>query len=377
MMGWGQHFISVLALTVLVACAPATPSPPPAQAQPAAPQTARAEWEQEWDKLVAAARQEGKLVIGASRSALWRDALITFEQDFPGITMEYSGHAPTDFVARIYSEREAGQYLWDVGHGGLVTWFTPRDRGVLAPVRDALVLPEVLDETKWFGGFDTLYMDKEKKYLPGHFAEVNYGLLVNRDVVPERAFNSIMELRDPRWIDQISLGDPAAGAAAAHGATWYHRYGEEFVRELLTRPDIVMTRDSRQQVEWLVRGRYPIAIGLSSSQLAAFQAQGLGLNVQPVLEAPTMSPSSGGAWFFTNAPHPNAARVFLNWLLTRRVQERMSQILATNSSRLDVPVVNPEVWPDANRLHEYTLVQKEEFMTIHQNYLALARRLRN
>ena len=44
--------------------------------------------------------------------------------------------------------------------------FQARDEGALDPVRPLLVLPEVADESKWFGGFDGLYADKEKQYLP-------------------------------------------------------------------------------------------------------------------------------------------------------------------------------------------------------------------
>ena len=46
-----------------------------------------------------------------------------------------------------------------------------------------------------------------------------------------------------------------------------------------------LTLDYRQQVEWLVRGTYPIAIAGNNRILPDFQKQGLGLNAKP-LEGP-------------------------------------------------------------------------------------------
>ena len=56
-------------------------------------------------------------------------------------------------------------------------------------------------------------------------------------------------------------------------------YGENFIRELLSKQDVIVTDDNRQQVEWVVRGKYPIAIGFSRTLLIPFEKQGLGKNV--------------------------------------------------------------------------------------------------
>jgi len=39
---------------------------------------------------------------------------------------------------------------------------------------------------------------------------------------------------------------------------------------------------------------------------------------------------------FDKAPHPNAARVYANWVLSQKVQEAESRIRTYNSKRLDV-----------------------------------------
>ena len=44
----------------------------------------------------------------------------------------------------------------------------------------------------------------------------------------------------------------------------------------------MITHDRRQLVEWLVRGRYPIALGLNEYVLVSFQKKGVGKNVTAV-----------------------------------------------------------------------------------------------
>jgi ABC-type Fe3+ transport system substrate-binding protein len=152
--------------------------------------------------------------------------------------------------------------------------------------------------------------------------------------------------------------------------------GEDLVRKLLGQQEVVVTRDARQQAEWVVRGRYPIGVGVVPRELQLFRQQGLGLNVQPLKEPVTMRASSGGIMLFNQAPHPNAAKVFINWLLTKRVQMQVTEKLQEyNSARLDVPPVQPQGWPDPARLSEYVNTQNEAVLPQLQRVEAIAREL--
>src|ERR671932_356630 len=92
-------------------------APPPASqgaaAQPAAPagtsaaSTASAGSQAEWDRTMAAARQEGKLALSGPPGQLWRDALLTFERDYPEIKVEFTGQNSRDFWPRVAQERGA------------------------------------------------------------------------------------------------------------------------------------------------------------------------------------------------------------------------------------------------------------------------------
>jgi ABC-type glycerol-3-phosphate transport system substrate-binding protein len=57
---------------------------------------------------------------------------------------------------------------------------------------------------------------------------------------------------------------------------------------------------------------------------------------------------------FKNAPHPNAAKVFINWFLSKDGQvaweEGFREPVPRNSRRLDVPVIDPDTYPDYSNL---------------------------
>src|SRR3989304_4257772 len=73
-----------------------------------------------------------------------------------------------------------GQYLWDVHYGGAQTAMqTLRPNGVLDPVKPALLLPEVLDSSKWLGGLDNVWMDKDNQYVFGFEAGLQLAGLLN------------------------------------------------------------------------------------------------------------------------------------------------------------------------------------------------------
>src|SRR5712692_7498417 len=293
------------------ASAPAA-APPPA----AASAGDRAAAPAGWDEMVAAAKQEGRLVISAPANTIWREQLTAFQKDYPEIQVEYTGGNSRDFWPRVAQERAGGQYLWDVRIGGPDPQvFAAKEDGTLEAARPILVLPDVLDDSKWFGGFDSIFADKEQRFIPGFLSSVGSPAYVNRDLVPESEIRSERDLLDPKWRGKIVIQDPRGGAGLGFLTTFLQVHGGQFVRDLLSQ-DMVVSGDNRQLTEWIVRGRYPIAIGLRAYDLLVFQQEGLGKNVRPVRggEALPLSIGSGSIQMISQAPHPNASRVFSNWL---------------------------------------------------------------
>src|SRR5262249_13849298 len=168
--------LAAILAVAMAACAPAS-SPAAAPAKPAASApaaaapasqaapTTDAAWQAEWNRMVAAAKQEGKLALMGSGGTLIRDALMEFPKAYPEINVEYAAPPPGDIAVKVPAERDAGQYLWDVhiGHPG-PAYDVLLPRGVMDPLAPALVLPEVLDDSKWLGGFKAGFMDKDEQY---------------------------------------------------------------------------------------------------------------------------------------------------------------------------------------------------------------------
>ena len=116
----------------------------------------------EWEKTLAAAQREGSVVVSALSGELLRQVLLSFEQDYPGIKVKYQSGNLRDLWPVVYREREMGQYLWDVRVGGVdASTYQAKDKGLLDPILPALMLPEVVDDSKWLGGLRSLFGDSE------------------------------------------------------------------------------------------------------------------------------------------------------------------------------------------------------------------------
>jgi iron(III) transport system substrate-binding protein len=393
-------WLPTLVLTVgllLLACAPATTvpaapaaAPPPAMtplaAAPTAPPLAAQagssaaiapppDWQARWDQTLAAARQEGSLNLVIQTGDLYRKWASEFEQAHPGIKLEVTGLPGRDVVPRVLAERRAEQYLWDVYVGGPNSPQTGLKRAdALDPLLPVLLLPEILDDSKWLGGFATGFTDVEGKYVYAHRAEVARGIYVNRDYVPESALSRIEDLTDPRWRGRISWQDPREeGTGSVDAGHMLMLAGEDWLRALLAQEPVV-TRDQRQQVDWLVRGRYPIAISPAREAVQAYQAEGLGQNLRPLAPDSALGTRLSFAMavaLFNRAPHPNAATVFINWALSREGQAAwVRNLVSQNSRRLDVPGP-PESAPDPQATYAAPL-NKEEFSSYLDRAKAIA-----
>jgi iron(III) transport system substrate-binding protein len=302
---------------------------------------------QNWDQVLAAAKQEGSVVVYTTGGQLAQQALMTFQKRFPYIRLELFGAVSAeDIMPRMTAERKAGRYLWDVykaGAEGLTLLLKPA--GFLDPITDAL-MPEVLDDSKWFGGFNDGWKDKEKKFAYGLQGDVSNHVWVNRDFVPVDKLKTIEELIEPRWKGQIAWRDPthAFGAGGAHSGYMLAAKGEKFFRDLIAQTGSY-SRDQRQVAEWLVRGRYPIVFALSSYALEPFWDSGVAKNVKPLSWGSTDVPAritagTAVAGLINRAPHPNAARVFLSWLFSKEGQEAWVKNMNLNSRRLDVTKIS-------------------------------------
>jgi iron(III) transport system substrate-binding protein len=287
-----------------------------------------------------------------------------------GVTVEYLGGRSSEMSTRLRAERQAGQYMLDVITAGVQTMAgILYAEKMLDPLRPALLLPEVIDPKKWKNG-RLWFMDPEDKYVLRLFNNVNGLFHINTKYVKPEEFKSIRDLLNPKWRGKISVFDPTvAGTGSNTAAQLYIQVGEAFARRLYVDQKPVISRDKRQLEDWLIRGTYPISFGARSEEVERLQKEGF-----PIVEAPPLpdAPASVGAAsgllaLANRAPHPNAARVFVNWLASREGLEifSRSQLHATTRSDVDESFLPPSVIPKPGVQYfdaydwEFTVTKKE------------------
>jgi ABC-type glycerol-3-phosphate transport system substrate-binding protein len=136
------------------------------------------------------------------------------------------------------------------------------------------------------------------------------------------------------------------GFAAATFLYYYPGLGPEFTKEFY-RNGIVFSSDERQNAEWVDSGRMLIYVYPNEREIESLRSVGGTLRVIPVLKVKGMPAGSvlgsDGILFIPNInplPHPNAARVYVNWFYSREGQQAMADIMRIPSNRVDVDVKN-------------------------------------
>jgi iron(III) transport system substrate-binding protein len=336
----------------------------------------KSEWKAKWNALVAAAEKEGKLVISGPVGVVWRGPLLAFQKTFPKISVEYTPFNSRDFWPRVSQERRVGQYLWDLRVGGIDPFaYRMKRQGALDPVRAELIRPDVLDDAVWYGGLSGLFADKEKKFLPGFLLYRYPAGWVNRDMIPASKVATIKDLLRPELAGKIAIQDFRGGAAVSVLSVMIRDYGDDFVTKLMRSQHVIATRNNRQLAEWLIRGRYPIALAVSTDQLTLLQKQGVKMNVAPIEGLDVTVSGFGSVQLLKNRPHPAAAKLYVNWLLTKGTQTAIAKAVRVNSRRKDVPAGNPLTAIPADQVSKFTDSQAEPMLRYQREAVMLGRKV--
>jgi iron(III) transport system substrate-binding protein len=326
------------ALLFVIALAPAA-----AVAQPA-------DWQKRWDETLAAARKEGKVVVAAPPDAEVRQALpAAFEARY-GIKMEYLSGRGSDQANKLRRERGAGAYTVDAVVAGNQTMFSVLyAEKMLAPLKPELILPEVTDGKHWQRG-SLWFADPEQKYILRIFSTVREAFIINTDKVEEAEVRRYSDLLDPKWKGKLSFLNPSmAGTGANQVALLYTLFGEDFVKKLFVDQQPLISRERRQLTDAVLRGTHPITFGAEDGEIERLRAEGLPVKAIFSLEDMPGAISGGNmVALLDRAPHPNAARIFVNWMASKEATEIYGRALKMVPARTDVDAASfmpPEVIP--------------------------------
>jgi iron(III) transport system substrate-binding protein len=296
-----------------------------------------AEVNADWQRLVAAAKKEGKIVLGAPPGTDFRnDVQAALKKRFD-LDSEWIQAPGPSVMSKVVAEKQAGSVSVDAFLVGPCTGNSLLKSDVFEPLGTAMILPEVKDPAKWFGGH--LWADNQtaKNLLYSFVAQVTPSIYYNTNLVKPQEVRSYNDLLDPKWKGKIGLRDPRVpGGGLAMWAFLLDMKGEEYIRKL-AQQEMFVGRNARQIADALAKGNLSLTIGVGYRDFDAFLDANLPVKHLPTLKEGTyISGGNGIVGIVKGAPHPNAAKVFFNWLLSREGQEVHSKSAQQPTRRLDV-----------------------------------------
>ena len=290
----------------------------------------------DWEKLVDAAKREGKVAVSLPASAEMKKQL---EEQFKkryGIEVETFTARGSAAVRRMADEFKAGVRSFDLHIGGSSSIVSGMlDEGILDPIEPWLVLPEVKEPKQWWGGH--LWVDNAKRFVYTFQAYLSEVIWYNTDLIKPNEIRSMNDFLNPKWKGRIGYLDPRTpGAGDSTWAFMWKVKGEEYLKKLAAQ-DLYLGRDQRLLAESLARGRVAVMIGNSYYSYLPFLKAGLPIKTLPRLKEGNYGTGGSGNLAIIKGPaHPNATKVFVNWLLGREGQEIVSRALGQATRRLDV-----------------------------------------
>lgn len=331
-------WLPVLALLLAVSCKPAiaptiTPtSGPVIEGQRPVKQA----WEEEWRKTLSAARQEGKLLVYTNDPPTVRSFLLKVMREKYGLEVEFVTGTAVEFTQKLLAEQRAGLYYGDVfigAAGPAIANLLPGS--AFDPLKPELLLPEALDTRHWYGNKLPFLSEKWEQilWLRG---DPRRPVAINTDLVKPEEIVSYQNLLNPKFKGKIIMGDPTvlgAPQATVFGVAEYIM-GWDFMKEL-AKQDPFIIRDKRLIVDWLARGKHDIAFGAASDMVAEFQKAGAPLLEIIPKEGSVIEAGVRVIGVLNKRPHPNAARVFVNWFLTKEGQSLYAEATGYQSLRED------------------------------------------
>lgn len=278
-----------------------------------------------WESILSNAKKEGKITIYGQVGPDLRVALTKALKEELGLDLELVPGKGGEVATRFLTELKAGTPSADILLGGATTFRgNPEAYAAWEKLEPLLILPEVLDSKAWPNG-KLPFIDSQKKIIP-LVLQADQLLWVNTDTVKPGQIKAYRDLLQPQWKGKIVMADPTIPGISQDWIklilmkVFGQAEGESFLRKFAAQ-EPVLTRDSRQQIEWVARGRYPVCVGIDEQ--AAYNMHKSGTPIARLAAEEGNFLAGGGSYLGMSLkrPHPNAAVAVVNWLLSASGQE--------------------------------------------------------
>ena len=272
--------------------------------------TARAE--DDWNKLIEAAKKEGRVVLYsafvglAAHKSLKKDFEATY-----GINVEILEARASEVRERIRIEQAAGRFAADVSENGRTTTTLQMEQD------------HVFDPHGPLPSLSHLKADFHPDDIRLPVFAIIYGILANTSLVkPEDEPKSWLDLGDPKWKSKILSDDfRALGGGGVLFFVLQDHFGREF-QDKLAGQDLKFSREIPANERRIARGEFPLYLPVSLTSVPELK----GLPVK------FLNPKEGLPYvgydlaLLRNAPHPNAARLLMEYYLGRKMQQSFANL---------------------------------------------------
>ncbi len=262
--------------------------------------------QEDWNQVIAEAKKEGKLVLYTAYvgQKSTKDIAAAFEKKY-GIPVEVLEGRASEIRERVRVEQSAGRYAADV-------MFTSEGQTKLYDREDKTVAP--LPTTPARAAV------KKEFHLQVPMAAVMsipYGILINTNIVkPADEPKTWADVADPKWKGKILGDDPRA---AGGGFLWYfvtyNALGEDYHNKVAANAP-VFNRDQRESHRRIARGEYALYLPMILPDVLSLK----GLPVKAIVPPEGVPYVLYGNILLKGAPHPNAAKLYIDFLQTREAQ---------------------------------------------------------
>jgi len=331
----------------------------------------KASWQLDWEKTLQAAKQEGQVSIYAALGPYHPQIFAEFQKDYPEIKATVTHGSSNRISPRLFAERRAGKYLSDIYLGGPTSLASFYKNDLFDPLAPILALPEVADTSLWWEK-KHFYIDPERKYIFINEGSVSgFTITYNTQLAKPAEFKSYWDLFQPKWkgkIVSLDARDPGFGASELRYLYYHPELGPEFIRRLFGEMDAVLSREHQQAINWVGSGKVTLCVFCRDGFASHAKAQGLPvdyINHNDLKEMPRLRGSASAITLVNKAPHPNAAKVFINWFLSRRGQIVYQDSHGDRDSlRIDIPKDKISVAQRRLADRKYFFVDGPEFIDV-------------
>ncbi len=285
------------------------------------------------DARLEAAKKEGKVVWYSSLALPSTEKIAKmFEAAYPGIQVEVHRTGSQRVLQRLMQEVQANIKNADVVHTS--------DAGHFVLLKDKKLLMK--------------YTPAGVEKFPAGFKDrdgYHYGLRAtlsviayNPKIIPTaEAPKTWKDLQDPKWRGKLVTGHPGySGIIATHVLALVNLYGWDFFKQL-AQNKLMLVQSANDPAQVVASGERPIAVNGSDYFFLQTKAKGNPIEIVypkegiPLVVSPTAITSF--------APHPNAAKLFTDFIFTRELQQVLADTegLYTGHPEVRYPADKPKL----------------------------------